>query len=76
MIFCVFSFNRGRFLENCVRSIEQCVPDASIIVFDDDSNDPATQEVLSDIDRNHQVLKPGNVSTHKLGALREHAVGA
>jgi glycosyltransferase involved in cell wall biosynthesis len=69
MIFCVFSFNRGRFLENCVRSIEQCVPDASIIVFDDDSNDPATQEVLSDIDRNHQVLKPGNVSTHKLGGL-------
>lgn len=69
MIFCIFSFNRGRFLENCVHSIEQCVPDSSIIVFDDDSNDPETLKVLDVIGGRHQVLKPGNVSTHKLGGL-------
>lgn len=69
MIFCIFSFNRGRFLENCVRSIEQCVPQASIIVFDDDSDDPGTLEVLGAIEGKHEVLKPGNVSTHKLGGL-------
>ncbi|MGM0433325.1 MAG: glycosyltransferase [Pseudomonadota bacterium] len=69
MIICIFSFNRGRFLKNCVRSIEKCIPHVSIIVFDDDSDDPETLKVLEDIGRYHQVLKPGNVSSHKLGGL-------
>lgn len=69
MLFCVFSFNRGQFLENCVRSIEQCAPDARLAVFDDDSDDPATREVLARIASRHPVIRPGKASTHRLGGL-------
>jgi hypothetical protein len=37
--FCVFSYNRGRFLQNCVRSIELCAPGQPITVYDDGSDD-------------------------------------
>src|SRR5690606_21926670 len=49
MLFCIFSFNRGRFLQNCVDSIEQCAPGARIVVFDDSSYDEATKEVLEQL---------------------------
>ncbi len=69
MLFCVFSFNRGQFLENCVRSIEQCAPTARLAVFDDNSNDGATRETLERIRLRHAVLQPGKASTHRLGGL-------
>jgi GT2 family glycosyltransferase len=31
LLFCVFSYNRGEFLENCIASIENCVPHAEVI---------------------------------------------
>lgn len=69
MHFCVFSFNRGRFLKNCVDSIEQCCPNARVTIFDDDSDDPETQEVLKALAVRHRVEKLGNGSSHRLGGL-------
>lgn len=69
LLVCVFSFNRGQFLEHCVSTIEQCMPDADIAVFDDDSYDEYTGQVLARIGSRHTVLQPGNQSTHKLGGL-------
>lgn len=69
LLFCVFSFNRGQFLENCVASIERCVPDADIAVFDDDSTDEYTCGVLSNLSQRLEVIQPGNRSSHKLGGL-------
>lgn len=69
MLFCVFSFNRGQFLDNCIDSIERCVPGARIVVFDDDSDDTATREVLTRIAQRHRVIQPGHVSQHRLGGL-------
>lgn len=69
MLFCIFSFNRGRFLENCVQSIERCAPGARLAVFDDDSDDPATREALARIAARHPVIRPGKASSHRLGGL-------
>lgn len=59
MIFVIFSYNRGAFLDNCIRSVEACFSEPSIIIFDDNSNDPATLEVLKEYESKHTVLKPG-----------------
>lgn len=67
--FFVFSYNRGQFLENCVRSIETGAPGAPIVVFDDCSNDPATCAVLEDIAARHRVMRAGETTRHKLGGL-------
>jgi len=69
MIFCVFSFNRGLFLQNCIQSIENCAAQSKIIVFDDDSDDPETIEVLQQIKTKHTVIQPGHSSKHHLGGL-------
>lgn len=69
MIFCVFSYNRGQFLRNCIDSIELCAPQSKIIVFDDDSDDPETIETLDQVRIDHQVVQPGHRSRHHLGGL-------
>ena len=69
MIFCVFSFNRGRFLENCIHSIERCVPNSRIVIFDDDSDDPNTIGVLGKFSEKHALIQPGHQSNHHLGGL-------
>jgi hypothetical protein len=69
MIFCVFSFNRGRFLENCIGSIESCVVDPDIIIFDDNSDDPGTIEALKKLSGKHRIETPGSHSNHRLGGL-------
>ena len=69
MLFCIFSFNRGQFLENCVQSIESCVPGARIIVFDDDSDDDYTRQALDRIADRHRVIQPGEKSFRRLGGL-------
>jgi glycosyltransferase involved in cell wall biosynthesis len=69
LLFCVFSYNRGEFLENCIASIENCVPHADIVIFDDDSNEPYTLRALSSLSQRHEVVQPGNQSSHKLGGL-------
>lgn len=55
MIFFVFSYNRGPHLRNCIESIEICAPGHRIIVYDDASNDPETQQVLKNITQRHEV---------------------
>ncbi|MCC1495981.1 glycosyltransferase [Alcanivorax sp. 1008] len=69
MLFCIFSFNRGQFLENCVASIEQCAPHARIAVFDDNSYDEYTRDVLKRIADKHAVIQPGHQSQRRLGGL-------
>lgn len=69
MIFCVFSFNRGQFLRNCINSIESCAPGSRVIVFDDNSDDPDTVETLEDIKTRHTLVRPGHRSQHHLGGL-------
>lgn len=58
MYFCIFSFNRGQLLKHCVESIEQCVDNPNVLVFDDHSNDEYTLEVLEEIKSKHQVIQP------------------
>lgn len=69
MFFCIFSFNRGRFLANCVDSIERCVPCADIVIFDDDSDDAETVEILDRLSERYQVKRSGKTSMGRLGGL-------
>lgn len=70
MIFFLFSYNRGPLLKNCVDSIEHCAPDARLVVYDDNSNDPETREILADIGKAHEVRSAGDKkSTSQHGAL-------
>lgn len=69
MIFCIFSFNRGPFLSNCIRSIEQCLPGAAIVVFDDDSDDPETLTILQTIRTKHRIITPEAAGATKHGGL-------
>ncbi len=71
LIFCLFSYNRGQFLENCVASLERSAPDAKLYIFDDDSDDPYTQKVLADIGERHEIVTPPKDSnlSGKFGGL-------
>lgn len=76
MIFCIFSFNRGPFLRNCVRSIEQCRPDARILVFDDNSSDAETLAALKAIAKTHRVVTPDGTGSTKHGGLYDNMQSA
>lgn len=67
----VFSYNRGRFLENCVISIEACLPAAPITIIDDRSTDPNTGEVLRTLAKRYEVVhsNPQGLTEHKTGGL-------
>ena len=69
MHFFIFSFNRGPFLANCIRSIEDCAPDCRLTVIDDGSDDAETVAVLEDIGKRHRVISKTAESGHKLGGL-------
>ena len=69
MIFCVFSFNRGVFLKHCVRTIELCVEQPRIVIFDDNSFDVDTIEALDEISQRHEIVSRDSKSAHKLGGL-------
>lgn len=47
MLVCVFSFNMGATLENCLRSIDRNLPGFNVVIMDDQSDDPQTLEVIS-----------------------------
>lgn len=57
--FVVFSYNRGRFLENCIASLEQCATNIDVTIFDDNSDDPSTRETIGMLARQHRVACPG-----------------
>lgn len=69
MLFCVFSYNRGRYLENCIDSIERCAPEAGIAIFDDNSDDADTVALLADLGRHYPVIQPEKDSYGRLGGL-------
>lgn len=54
----IFSYNRGPFLQNCIASIERCIPTAQVSVFDDNSDDGETRAVLDKIAQKYRVVQP------------------
>ena len=67
--FCIFSYNRGNFLRNCVESVRACVPSAEIIIFDDNSTDSETRSYLADVASSCLVVGPEKVGDIKHGGL-------
>lgn len=67
--FYLFSYNRGRFLDHCVRSIEICAPGAPVTVMDDASDDAETQAVLARLGSRHEVVIRAGKDQSKHGGL-------
>ena len=69
--FCVFSFNRGRFLRNCIASLHACVKDPRVLIVDDDSDDPETLEILEQLGQRDTVISPqhADAADNKCGGL-------
>jgi len=83
--FCIFAYNRGRFLANCVRSIELCAPGSPLAIYDDNSDDPATLELLAELARRYPISSPevagqqskhGGLYANMQRALDEQALGS
>lgn len=70
----VFSFNKGVFLENCLRSIEVCAPSCEVVVIDDQSDDQKTKDVLNYFSDKFQILIAGKHDEveHKTGGLNNN----
>ena len=64
----IFSFNRGKFLQNCIASIEACAGDCVTTIIDDHSKDPDTIAVLSDLSQRYRVIRPSDDSNEKTQA--------
>lgn len=71
MHLCIFSYNRGELLENCIASISVCAPGCSVTIIDDNSDDEKTQEVLREAAQRHEVINTKLLadSDKKLGGL-------
>ena len=54
VLLCVFSYNMGVTLDNCLRYIEELAPGFDVVLMDDASSDPVT---LGVIDRRSPMLK-------------------
>jgi len=67
----LFSFNRGRFLKNCLQSIELAAPNSPVTIIDDDSDDPETLRILESAACQHDVIQPHDrrLSESKTGGL-------
>lgn len=76
MNFYIFSFNRGRFLDNCVTSVERFAPDALIFIYDDQSDDPGAIRVLDRLSRKHQVIPNNPDVSDKHGGLHANMQAA
>ncbi|TRX58155.1 glycosyltransferase family A protein [Thalassomonas sp. M1454] len=74
MYFCVFSYNRGQLLKNCIESILRCTDNATIFIFDDNSDDPLTLEVLASLSSQTTIIKPNpsDVEQYKCGGLHNN----
>jgi hypothetical protein len=56
--FYVFSYNRGKFLNNCIESIERNYQDSNITVVDDCSDDIETLSYINDLNQKYRVVTP------------------
>lgn len=68
----LFSFNRPRFLKNCVASIEALAGAYPLTIVDDHSDDKKTRRLLARFCERHQVLRPDTADTQgtfKTGGL-------
>ena len=69
MTFYVFSYNRGRFLENCVNSIRTLAPSCRVVVVDDHSSDAETCAFLDTLRGTSEVLRPPPAAAGRHGGL-------
>lgn len=69
MIFFVFSYNRGQFLQNSIASIEHCSPGSRIFIYDDQSDDPETMEILQMLASRHSVIFGEHRTENQHGGL-------
>lgn len=78
LTFCLFTFNRGRFLENCISSIETCAPDAPLFIFDDNSDEQYSIDVLNKAREKHTVIQPpaDQEENTKFGGLYNNMIRA
>lgn len=67
----IFSFNRGMFLENCIKSAEKFLPFASITIIDDESTDLETKDVLKKYSDRHSIVHAKTQAGY-LGGLRQN----
>jgi len=65
----VFSYNRGRFLRNCVDSVFRHLPDPDVVIVDDNSDDPEVYRVISDNSYRLSVYQPETTGSFYLGGL-------
>lgn len=71
LVIYIFSFNRGRFLDNCLKSVAVCAEGIPVTVIDDQSDDRNTQEILAKYRSRLKVITAGEaeISEHKTGGL-------
>ncbi len=71
LIIFIFSFNRGRYLQNCVNSIEKCANDFKAVIIDDNSTDAITRKILESLNNRHKIIYPrsGSEQEFKTGGL-------
>lgn len=71
LVIYIFSFNRGRFLDNCLKSVAACAAEIPVIVIDDQSDDLHTQEILAKYRPHLKIVTAGEaeISEHKTGGL-------
>ena len=71
LVIYIFSFNRGRFLDNCLKSVAACAAGIPVTVVDDQSDDADTQEVLAKYRAKLEIVTAGEaeISEHKTGGL-------
>lgn len=75
----VFSYNRGPFLENCLKSILELMPDCPRYIVDDNSQDSFTKDVMNRFDDKFVILTPdtdhgAEVKTGGLYENMNHAI--
>lgn len=67
----IFSFNRGVFLENCLKSVEYCADGFDTTIIDDQSYDLFTRDVLQKNKNKFEIITVGtsDIVEHKTGGL-------
>lgn len=69
---CVFSHNRGRALDECLKSVSANVKGSQIAVFDDGSRDPTTLKVLDQWSQSISVLRNPKEAGWRVGGLHNN----
>ncbi len=73
----IFSYNRGAYLHNLLNSIERLIPSAHVMIFDDASDDPLTQNILKEstndihINQTQSKERHGNLYNNMQSAIEK-----